>query len=163
MNTIENTAANKTILIANGVNLDLLGRRDKKHYGHLNLSQLERSIQNHWQNHFSMIYDNEVSLKFFQSNHEGDYLEILDKPWLAAILNPGAWTHTSLALADRLEALNLPFVEVHLSQIHAREDFRKHSYLSRFAIGSISGFGIESYLLALQAIHFHLGGALKKI
>ncbi len=90
-------------------------------------------------------------MTFCQSNSEADFLAFVARPWDGLIINPGAWTHTSLALADRLLATNVPFIETHISNVAAREAFRHHSYFSDVAQGVICGFGATSYELALQA------------
>jgi len=137
------------ILVLNGPNLNLLGHRPAQHYGQMNLEQLEAWLHQEAQT---------LSLKLscYQSNHEGELLD-----WIHAsikddtkglIINAGAYTHTSIALADALEVVTYPIVEVHLSNIHAREKFRHHSMIAAKARGQISGFGPDSYLLALQAL-----------
>ena len=137
------------ILVLNGPNLNLLGQRSSRHYGHLSLSDLEAKIvlagqSLHW----------EVICR--QSNHEGELLD-----WLHAslsdgtaglLINAGAYTHTSIALADALEVVSYPVIEVHLSNIHAREAFRHHSYLAPHVQGQIIGLGPQGYLLGLQAL-----------
>ena len=100
----------------------------------------------------------DVRLHFYQSNSEADFLNEISKKWDGALINPGAWTHTSLALGDRLAALQLPFVEVHISNLSQREDFRKHSYLSPHAVGVVYGFGLGSYGAALIGLLNHLDG-----
>jgi 3-dehydroquinate dehydratase-2 len=143
------------ILIANGVNLDLLGSRPSGLYGKRTLADLEVFLREECARLESFL-DAKIELSFFQSNDEVKYLEKLGESWDGALLNPGAWTHTSLALADRLEALNLPFIEVHLSQLAKRESYRQHSYLSAHALGVIHGLGFDSYLVALHALIRHL-------
>ena len=139
------------ILVANGVNLDLLGSREPDLYGNENLSDLEKQLQTFLvdqQRYFNL----QCELNFFQTNHEVHFLEEVSKGWDGALINPGAWTHTSLALADRLAGINLPFVEVHISNLSRREPFRMHSYCSPHAIGIISGFGLSSYKIGLVGI-----------
>lgn len=137
------------ILIANGVNLDLLGSREPDVYGSANLIDLERGIRaklpllEKW-------FQVQLNLSFYQSNHEGAFLGELSRlPWDGVILNAGAWTHSSLALADRLKALRLPFVEVHISNLAKREAFRHHSYSAPHAQGVVYGFGLASYMTGL--------------
>lgn len=132
------------ILVASGVNLDLLGRREPGIYGSATLHDLE-SIA-------SREFAARAELVFAQTNVESEYLALLDGAWDGAVINPGAWTHTSLALADRLAGLQLPFVEVHLSNTAARESFRHHSYTARLAVGIVQGFGINSYLLGIEGL-----------
>lgn len=126
----------------------MLGSREPEIYGSDTLASIDASIA-------EMAKSNNVSLETFQSNLEG---EIVDRIQQAAadqtqiiIINPAAFTHTSVAIRDAFLASSVPFIEVHLSNVHAREDFRKHSYLSDIASGVISGFGKNSYLLAFEA------------
>ncbi len=126
----------------------MLGSREPEVYGSDTLASIDASIA-------EMAKSNNVSLETFQSNFEG---EIVDRIQQAAadqtqiiIINPAAFTHTSVAIRDAFLASSVPFIEVHLSNVHAREDFRKHSYLSDIASGVISGFGKNSYLLAFEA------------
>jgi 3-dehydroquinate dehydratase-2 len=140
------------ILVIHGPNLNMLGSREPEVYGSDTLASINQSLLEK-----ATLYN--FSLETFQSNFEG---EIVDRIQQAAageteiiIINPAAFTHTSVAIRDALLASNMPFIEVHLSNVHAREDFRKHSYLSDIAIGVISGFGKNSYLLALEAAVHH--------
>ena len=126
----------------------MLGSREPEIYGSDTLASIDASIA-------EMAKSKNVSLETFQSNFEG---EIVDRIQQAAadqtqiiIINPAAFTHTSVAIRDAFLASSVPFIEVHLSNVHAREDFRKHSYLSDIASGVISGFGKNSYLLAFEA------------
>lgn len=144
------------ILIANGVNLDLLGVREPEVYGHSNLAKIEQDLRVASPTLSLMAGILEPELVFFQSNNEALFLEELSRGWDGAVINPGAWTHTSLALADRLLGLKLPFVEVHLSNLAKREAFRQHSYCSAYAIGVCSGFGPVSYLTGLLGLYAHL-------
>ncbi|MGV3522846.1 MAG: type II 3-dehydroquinate dehydratase [Candidatus Sericytochromatia bacterium] len=137
------------ILVLNGPNLNLLGHRPAQHYGRLTLAELEALLHQSAQVHG-------VELRCRQSNHEGELLD-----WLHAsledgtqglILNAGAYTHTSLALADALEIIAYPVIEVHLSNIYAREAIRHHSLLAPRVTGQISGLGPQGYVLALQAL-----------
>ncbi len=140
------------ILIANGVNLDLLGARPEQWYGTGTLSELENFLLKKVPD-IEKLTSTKISLSFFQSNDEASFLNKLSEKWHGAVINPGAWTHSSLALADRLEALQLPFAEVHLSNLAKRtEDWRKRSYSAGHALGVIYGFGFESYFLGLQAV-----------
>tara|TARA_Y100001970_G_C14031268_1_gene748753 strand:+ start:300 stop:794 length:495 start_codon:yes stop_codon:yes gene_type:complete len=139
------------ILVANGVNLDLLGKRDSSHYGNFTLSELEADILSR-KNRLSTFFDYPIELNFIQSNDEPKFLEFLSKEWDGILLNAGAWTHTSLALADRLESLGTPFVEIHISNLSKRESFRHFSFLSPIAVGTISGFGKESYHSGLYSL-----------
>ncbi|MCZ6488781.1 MAG: type II 3-dehydroquinate dehydratase [Gammaproteobacteria bacterium] len=136
------------ILVIHGPNLNMLGSREPEVYGSDTLASIDASIA-------EMAKSKNVSLETFQSNLEG---EIVDRIQQAAadqtqiiIINPAAFTHTSIAIRDAFLASSVPFIEVHMSNVHAREDFRKHSYLSDIASGVISGFGKNSYLLAFEA------------
>lgn len=136
------------ILVINGPNLNLLGTREPDQYGHDSLSSIESGLT-------AKAKKTGHELGFVQSNAEH---ELVDQVQQAAqdsvdfiIINPAAYTHTSIALRDALAAVQIPFIEVHLSNIHAREDFRQHSYVSALAKGVISGLGAKGYDYALQA------------
>ena len=135
------------ILIINGPNLNMLGTRDKKTYGSETLNDLNSFISNSFENH---------EFVFFQSNVEGEIInkiqEILNSDIEALITNLGGFTHTSVAIRDALEPLTVPKVEVHISNIHAREEFREKSITGAVMNGIITGFGKHSYLLGIQAI-----------
>ena len=150
------TSKDLKILVAHGVNLDLLGLREPQIYGKHTLADIEsrlRTVSPEFAKAFQLP---SVQLHFFQSNHEGLFLDELSKKWDGALINAGAWTHTSLALADRLVALALPFVEVHISNLSKREDFRQHSYAAPHAIGVCYGFGMDSYTAALSGLYAFL-------
>ena len=137
------------ILVIHGPNLNLLGRREPAVYGSTTLQGIEREM--------SVLAESlGASLSFFQSNHEGELLDrihkALDDGTAGIIINPGAYTHTSIALRDAVAGVALPTVEVHLSNIHARETFRAHSYLAPVALGQVCGFGATGYLLALYGL-----------
>ena len=140
------------ILVASGVNLDLLGRREPEIYGSDTLKDMESLLRKNWQNEAVSFNGSGYQLVFFQSNDEFRFLSELDKGYAGAVINAGAWTHTSLALADRLAGLSLPFVEAHVSDLSKREDFRQHSFLKAHAIEVIQGLGIQSYWVALQIL-----------
>ena len=136
------------LLVINGPNLNLLGTREPKHYGQDTLDSINSKLS-------QMAADNRLSIKCVQSNAEAELIEIIHD---AAknnvrfiIINPAAFTHTSVALRDALSAVDIPFIEIHLSNVHAREAFREHSYFSDIAAGVISGLGAMGYELALQA------------
>ncbi|MBL8403386.1 MAG: type II 3-dehydroquinate dehydratase [Dechloromonas sp.] len=135
------------ILVMHGPNLNLLGTREPEHYGRVTLSDINMALAR-------MAEGADVDLETFQSNHEGALIERIhaarEQGVRAIIINPAAYTHTSVALRDALSAVAIPFVEVHLSNVHAREPFRHHSYFSDLAIGVICGLGHEGYLLALE-------------
>ncbi|MEY4632275.1 MAG: hypothetical protein RIQ81_2395 [Pseudomonadota bacterium] len=139
-------------LVANGVNLDLLGTREPEIYGSLTLEGLQRHVEASWSELARALDLPEAELHFFQSNHEGVFLEALDAGWDGIILNPGAWTHTSLALVDRIRAIDVPCVEVHLSNIYAREPIRQKSLIAGEVSGVISGFGADGYVAALLVL-----------
>lgn len=144
------------ILVAHGVNLDLLGRREPHIYGKHTLADIESRLQALSPGLAQIFQMPKVQLHFFQSNHEGLFFDEIAKPWAGALINAGAWTHTSLALADRLVALDLPFVEVHISNLSKREGFRQHSYAAPHALGVCYGFGIDSYIAALTGLYAFL-------
>ena len=132
--------------VMHGVNLDQLGRRDRSHYGALTLSELEsRALQ--------YARDLDLTASFFQTNHEGDFVEHLHHLTVdGVILNPGAWTHYSYAIRDALELTKLPAVEVHLSDVDAREAFRRDSVIRDLCVGRVAGKGPDGYLEALSIL-----------
>jgi 3-dehydroquinate dehydratase II len=136
----------KNILLVNGPNLNLLGSREPNQYGTATLASIEQDLQSQAQR-FA------VSLACFQSNSESDLIERVQQAATEGVdfilINPAAYTHTSVALRDALSAVGIPFIEIHLSNVHAREPFRKHSYFSDRAVGVISGLGAKGYALAL--------------
>jgi 3-dehydroquinate dehydratase II len=139
--------------ILHGVNLDTLGRRDPEHYGTLTLSELEIQIKR-----FARELDLEAA--FFQTNHEGEYVERLHRvPHAAdaALLNPGSWTHYSWAIRDALEVAAVPAVEVHLSDVQSREEWRRHSVLDGLVIAVVAGEGPAGYRRALEILARELG------
>lgn len=140
------------VSIMHGVNLDTLGSRPAEHYGDLTLSRLEMRIGD-----FARELGLEV--RFFQSNHEGEYVEELHKSpdfCDALILNPGAWTHYAWAIRDALEVAALPAVEVHLSDVDAREEWRRMSVIRELCFTRVSGKGVDGYREALEAIKLRL-------
>ena len=140
------------VALLHGPNLDRLGVREPEIYGSLTLDEIDRRV-------VGLGESLGVDVEPFQSNFEGAFLEHvaeLSGRVDGVVINPAAWTHTSVALRDALVASGLPFVEVHLSNVSAREEFRKHSYLSDLAVGVVYGFGVESYLLGLRGLHAHL-------
>ncbi len=138
----------KTILILNGPNLNLLGTREPSVYGTETLADIGKNCERHAQTL-------DLSVDFRQSNHEGELITWIQEARQSAagiIINPGAYSHTSVGIHDALRAVSLPTIEVHLSNIHQREAFRHHSYVSPVANGVILGLGPQGYLLALTAI-----------
>ncbi len=137
------------ITVLNGPNLNLLGQREPEIYGSTGLAEIEQNMRN-------LLPDKGASLDFSQSNNEHDLVDkiqsLMNKDNQFIIINPAAFTHTSVAIRDALLATKIPFIEVHLSNIYARESFRKNSYFSDIAIGTISGLGAEGYYLALHYI-----------
>ncbi|MDX8376762.1 MAG: type II 3-dehydroquinate dehydratase [Mariprofundales bacterium] len=143
----------KKITILHGPNLNSLGKREPKHYGALSLDDINTQLH-------ALATELDVSLIIKQSNHEGvlvDWIhEAAETECAGIVFNPAAYTHTSIALRDALLATQLPFVEVHLSNIHKRETFRHKSILADVAIGTIAGFGVMSYKLGLRALLDHV-------
>lgn len=145
------------VLIAHGVNLDLLGKREPEIYGSLSLAAINSHVESRLEMTRQMAgLTRAVELEFFQSNSEGDFLNKLSEGWDGCVINAGAWTHTSLAIADRLRGLRLPYVEVHLSNLARRESFRHRSFLAPDAIGVVQGLGVESYVGGLYGLLQHL-------
>lgn len=145
------TAAHRAILVLHGPNLNLLGTREPEHYGNQTLADIDEALAE--QGHAAGI-----EVKSFQSNAEHALIDRIhaarDEGVGFIIINPAAYTHTSVALRDALAAVKIPFIEVHLSNVHAREPFRHHSYLSDLAVGVISGLGANGYLFAMgYALH----------
>lgn len=137
----------KKILLVNGPNLNLLGTREPEIYGNTTLQDVENQVSEYFK-------EEDLDCLSFQSNHEGQILDFLhqnrDADYL--IINPGGLTHTSVVLRDAISGIEVPFIEVHISNVHARESFRHHSYLSEISSGVIAGCGTEGYLLAAQVI-----------
>lgn len=136
------------ILIVHGVNLNMFGRRDPAHYGHATFAEINADIR-------ELADSMDCGVEIFQSNHEGEVVEkihsAMDAGFDALVINAGAWSHYSYAIADALAMLPIPVVEVHMSNIYGREEFRRHSVISAIAAGCIAGFGVGSYLLGLRA------------
>ena len=136
------------ILLINGPNLNLLGTREPEIYGHKTLSDIEQDLM-------QVAKNKGTKLECFQSNHEGEIVDKIQKSVKniqGILINAGALTHTSISIRDALIGSKIPFVELHISNIFSREEFRKESFLTDKAIGIISGFGISSYSLALEGI-----------
>lgn len=137
------------ILIINGPNLNLLGKREPHIYGNITLNDINDKIKAEFSN------NNDINFEFYQNNIEGEIINKLHTSMGKTdgiIINAGAYTHTSLAIADAIKAIQIPTVEVHLSNIYSREKVRHMSFLSPYCIGQISGFGFYSYILAVYAL-----------
>ncbi len=137
----------KEIIIINGPNLNLLGKREPEIYGHQTFEQYFEVLKDK--------YSSQVNLSYFQSNHEGlliDKIHEVGFSYEGILINAGGFTHTSIALADAISAVKTPAIEVHISNVYARESFRHHSYISSRCKGSIIGFGLRGYDLGIQAI-----------
>lgn len=149
---------NLNVLVAHGVNLDLLGRREPEIYGTETLADLEHRLS---ASLAALVEasgcDAKVALTYFQSNDEAQFLARVSERWDGLLLNPGAWTHTSLALADRLRGLATPYVEVHISNLAAREAVRQTSFAAAAAAGIVYGFGTDSYVVGLFGLLRRLG------
>ncbi len=141
-----------SLLVLNGPNLNLLGQRQPDIYGHTTLADIEKLCRD-------KALEFGVDLMFEQRNDEGAMLDLIHAArgtQHGIILNAGAYTHTSIALRDAISSVELPVIELHLSNIHAREDFRHHSYISGVALGLICGFGADGYPMAIEAMLRHL-------
>jgi 3-dehydroquinate dehydratase-2 len=137
----------KKILVLNGPNMNLLGEREPDIYGKKSLKEIEKEMA-------ELCREAGIDVEFFQSNHEGVLVDKIGESKGKVgciIINPAAFTHTSVAIRDALSAVKIPAIEVHLSNIYGREDFRKHSYIAGVAQGQIAGFGAYSYILAFYA------------
>ena len=141
------------ILIIHGPNLNLLGQREPEVYGRQTLADINDELS-------VLGEDLGVAIDTFQSNHEGDLIDRIHTAnqdgFSGIIINPGGLTHTSVALRDAIASVEVPVVEAHLSNIHARESFRQHSYVAGVVVGQVAGFGAESYRLALRGLVAHL-------
>jgi len=138
----------KKVLVLHGVNLNMFGKRDPAHYGTITLKEIDEQIS-------ELASELRVVVECYQTNHEGEMVAKIHQAHLentdAVIINAGAWTHYSYAIMDALGILKVPIVEVHISHVHAREEFRHRSVIAPLAEGQISGFGVNSYLLGLRA------------
>ena len=136
----------KKIIIINGPNLNLLGKREPDVYGDITFEEFFEDLKD--------IYSGEVQLSYYQSNIEGELIDKIQEVGFShhgILLNAGGYTHTSVAIRDAIAAIKTPVIEVHISNIYAREEFRQHSLISAVCKGIISGFGLESYVLALDS------------
>ena len=142
-------APKSEILVVNGPNLNMLGTREPSIYGDATLADIEAECTRRAEDHG-------MACRCMQSNHEADLIEAIqgaaDKATAGVVVNAGAFTHTSVAIRDALSMLDKPVVEVHISNIHAREEFRHHSYIAGVATGVVAGFGVHSYSLAIDAV-----------
>ena len=138
----------KKILVLNGVNLNMFGHRDPAQYGTITLAEIDTKLRD-------LAHTLSVEVESFQTNHEGAMCERIHQAFRegvdAVLINAGAWTHYSIALRDALSILTVPIIEIHMSNIHAREEFRHQSVIAPIAKGQICGFGADSYLLGLSA------------
>ena len=138
----------KKILVLNGVNLNMFGHRDPAQYGTITLAEIDTKLRD-------LAQTLGVEVESFQTNHEGAMCERIHQAFRegvdAVLINAGAWTHYSIALRDALSILTVPIIEIHMSNIHAREEFRHQSVIAPIAKGQICGFGADSYLLGLSA------------
>jgi len=138
-----------TVYVLNGPNLNLLGTREPEVYGRDTLSDIKARLE-------ARGAELGLAIDLRQTNHEGELVDWIHEAHFkgarAIILNPGAYTHTSISIHDAMKSVTVPVIEVHLSNVHAREDFRHHSYVAMAARGTIIGFGANSYLLALEAV-----------
>lgn len=140
------------ILVINGVNMNMLGFRETEKYGTMTLKDLEKDL-------YAFSFELGIDLETYQSNIEGEIVEKIHsaKDGIdGIIINAGAYTHTSIAIRDAISAVNIPTIEVHMTNIYKREEFRHHSYLAPVCIGQISGFGANSYKLGLKAVFDYL-------
>jgi 3-dehydroquinate dehydratase II len=140
-------AKKKRILVLNGPNLNLLGKRQPEIYGRVTLEQIAREVR-------LLAKQLSVTVEIRQSNNEGelvDWIQQAPAQFGAIVINPAAYTHSSIAMRDAIIAAGIPAIEIHISNIYKREDFRKHSYIAGVAVGQITGFGVQSYLLGLRA------------
>ena len=138
----------KKFLIINGPNINMLGKREPEVYGNITLSDIENKIK-------ELAAELNVEVAFFQSNHEGEIVDKIQESaakFTGIIINPAAFTHTSVAIRDALAAAALPAIEVHISNVYAREEFRHRSYTAGVCIGQIAGFCVDGYLFALRKI-----------
>ena len=137
------------ILVINGPNLNMLGIREPGIYGNDNYDSLVKKIMDH-------CGSKDIEAECLQSNHEGDIVDMIQKAYFdkvdGIVINPGAYTHTSVAILDALKSVSTPTVEVHISNVYQREDFRRRSIISPGCVGFVGGFGLDSYRLAIEAL-----------
>lgn len=147
------------ILVINGPNMNMLGKREPEIYGYETLDKMNQGLKE-----FAKLLASDIELDFFQSNTEGEIVTKIQNAseYNALIINPAAYTHTSIAIADAIRAVGIKTVEVHLSNIQAREDYRKISYISPVAIGVITGFGVDGYKMAIMGLYNTLSAIKQK-
>ena len=151
-------AGHRKVLVLNGPNLNLLGKRQPEIYGSLTLAEINRRME-------ALAKELGVEVAFRQSNSEGElvgWIQEASDQFGAVLINPGAYTHSSIAIRDAITAAGIPTIEVHISNIYKREEFRRHSYIAAVAVGQIAGFGVNSYLLGLRAAVDQLSNADSK-
>jgi 3-dehydroquinate dehydratase-2 len=144
--------AKRKILVLHGPNLNLLGKREPEIYGRMTLAQINAQMRR-------LAKELGRAIDIRQSNNEGELVTWIQEAagkFGAIVINPAAYTHTSIALRDAISAVGIPTIEVHISNIHKRESFRSHSHVAEAAVGQITGFGVQSYLLGLRAAAIHL-------
>ena len=150
---MQKNSVNRSVLVIQGPNLNLLGMREPEVYGTITLDDIHKKLAD-------LAKQADIAIETYQSNHEGELIDRIQKAKKDGvsfiIINPGGFTHTSVALRDALAGVAIPFIEVHLSNIHQREEFRKHSYFSDLAMGVICGLGAHGYELALNTIQHKL-------
>ncbi len=139
------------VLVLHGINLNMFGQRDPEQYGTVTLAQIDEQLT-------ELGHELGVEVLTFQTNHEGAMVERIHRAFFdgvdGVVINAGAWTHCSRGIRDALAMLKCPLIEVHMSNVHAREEFRQHSVIADIALGQIAGFGVDSYLLGLRtAVH----------
>lgn len=141
------------LLVINGPNLNMLGIREPEHYGSQSYENLLDMISKH-------CHSREIDVSFYQSNHEGDLVDAIQKAYFdkidGIVINPGAYTHTSIAILDAINAVQLPCVEVHISKLDEREDFRQISYIRRACISSVIGLGLNGYIKAIDFLYDYI-------
>jgi 3-dehydroquinate dehydratase-2 len=151
-------AGHRKVLVLNGPNLNLLGKRQPEIYGSLTLAEINRRME-------ALAKELGVEVAFRQSNSEGElvgWIQEASDQFGAVLINPGAYTHSSIAIRDAITAAGIPTIEVHISNIYKREEFRRHSYIAAVAVRQIAGFGVNSYLLGLRAAVDQLSNADSK-
>lgn len=148
------------LLVINGPNLNLLGQREPEKYGSTTLKELEENLVREFS---TGSKSEQVELGFFQSNHEGAIVDRIQtaraEGFVGIVINPGAYGHTSIAIRDAFLGVSMPFVEIHISNVYQREEFRRHSYLSDIARGVITGLGVSGYSTAVRALRAQLGAS----